>query len=158
MAHATTKKTATLVTVDRKWQLTFTVVLIGSQLATFIALMWSNLHYSHYTNAGTWTFQVTQFIVFPLLFLAAGYAFTLRRVRGLVPRLFWATLVSVIGLAVYASLQIPLNSLFNALHLYNVSGDDSWWAAFGWIWIQMAAMLALYCLVLWLIFRKGRRR
>jgi len=143
------------VTITRPWQLTFIGGVVAAQALFVGTMLWSFTRHGTYISAGTWVWQVTTW-VYPLLYVAAGYAFVMSRVRGLVPRLFWSVFLATIGYFVYAALGMPLNYIRSNVFNYTYSNDPSLWSAFGWDWSVMAALFALFCLSL-LVIRLRKR-
>ena len=158
MARAKTGK-PTLVTIPPRWQLVFITAAIGSQVVFVAMMLASILRFSHYQSSGTWAFQITQW-VYPLLYLAVGYIYARRRIKGMLPTLFWATFIATIGMTVWGVVQSVLSYVYSALNWWPVVGPDdkSWWSAFGTIWTQMLVAFGLYCLALGVIVWKDKRR
>lgn len=148
----------TVVTLNPQWQLTFIIALILAQALSVATMIWSFVRVSHYVSSGTWTFQVVTWL-YPLLYVLAGYLFARRRVRGTVPRLFWAMFIGTTGMIIYSALQMLLNFMFSWFNWWPVIGPDdkSIWSAFGITWLQMAALFAVYAVALWAVAVRKRR-
>lgn len=155
---APSKLQPSLVTIDRKWQIAFIVSIIGAQAIIATYMMWTVFHYAHHFSFGLWSYQI-MWTLGPLLFLIVGWLFSLHRVRGTVPRLFWGTLLATVGVIIYSALQIPVNDLLVHLHILNYqNGANSWWLQYGFVWTQYVVMFLLYTTALTVIAFRGKRR
>jgi hypothetical protein len=157
VAKASKKQTPVVVTINRRWQLTFIGVLVVAQAISTAMTLWTLSHFGH-ISGGTWTFQITTW-GYPLLYAAAGYVFVRRRARGFVPRMFWALFVTMLGIVAYNALQAIVNYLYAEFNWWSTvaTSDPSLWDAFGTYWTQMIIGFVLYCAALWGITVKGKR-
>ena len=155
MAIAKNQTNASVVSITTPWQLVFVTALVLSQALWVAVYLWSFTRRGVYTSYGTWMFQASYW-VYPLLYVVAGYVFAWRqRIRGLVPRLFWAVFLAAIGTAVYNGSTVLLRWLENHVGRYDPSRSGLW-AAFGWEWTGMGTMFVLFCLALVVIARRKR--
>lgn len=153
MARTKVQKNPTVVTITTNWQLAFIVALVAATAASTGQILYGMFRLSHYVSPGTLAIQTSMW-VYPILYLAIAWLFVQRRIRGAVPQLFWAVLVTVIGMSVYGIASILSQIVRWEVH-YTVTGTGVW-AAFGVDWIIMAAMLVLYCAALGVIAKRRR--
>jgi hypothetical protein len=126
------------------------------QLLQTCSMLLSVFSYSRHITFGERSFQVLQFI-YPLFFVGIAYVFVRNRVRGTLPRLFWAYLIAVMGLVTYFGLQLPLDFLLSRLNIGPFSLiRPGGWARGGWVWIQLGIGVTAYSIVLIAIARKKR--
>lgn len=155
MARVAVKKTPTVVTITAPWQVAFMVAVVLSQLAWMVVLLWSYTQHGAYVSFGTWLWQVSVWL-YPLLYVGAGYWYVRRRVQGKMPRLFWAVFLATIAYGFYMAEGALSNWLrFNIIHFLPPHGNGVW-AAFGWDWLQMGVLFALFCLVLGVLANRKR--
>ena len=153
MAKATTK-TPTNVTIPQRWQLAFIAATAGAYLVTNLQIVWGMVRISRYVSSGTLAIQMSMWL-YPLVYLLAAYLFVRPRIRGSVPRLFWAMLVAAIGTFVYDMVG-AISQVVRQETRYTIQGN-SIWDAFGYDWTLMAVMLVLYVATLWAIGSRGKR-
>lgn len=156
---AKAKKQPTLVTINRRWQLIFTVSLVATQLLGAATMLWMFTRHGSYISGGTWAFQISTWL-YPLPFLAAAYLFVRKRILGFVPTTFWMVFLTTIGVSSWYAIDAVLNAAFNVFNWWPQAAntDRSWWSAFGITWTEMFVVFVLYCLGLWLVTRQGKRR
>lgn len=120
--------------------------------------VWDFTRHGQYLSAGTWTWQISTWL-YPFLFLGVGYAFTVKRVRGWLPRLFWAMLLTVMAYMTYIAVSLVANWVFVRFFPRVVSASDrGLWTAFGREWIIMGVVLLAFTATLGLIDRSSKRR
>lgn len=152
------KTTPTVVTITKPWQSAFIAAAIASQALWVGMFVWNFTRPHQYINAGTWTWQITTW-AYPLLFLGIGYFFASRRVRGTLPRLFWAMFLTVMGYMLYSTGSVAFNWLAPHIFYPHIApGDTSLWAAFGRDWTEMLVVLLAYTVVLGVLDRRSKRR
>ncbi len=155
MVKTKTLKTPNVVTITAPWQLTFLAAMVLGQLSWVVLLLWTYVLHHGYMGVGTWTWQISYW-VYPLFYVAASYAFICSRVRGALPRLFWAVFLATIGEAVYTFTSSIFNWLrFDVIRAAAPTGNGLW-AAFGWDWVHMGVVFGLFCLTLYIVARRKR--
>ena len=151
MARAKAQKNPTVVTITTNWQLAFIVALVAASAVSTGQIIYGMVRLSHYVSSGTLMVQTSMW-VYPILYLAIAWLFVQRRIRGTVPRLFWAILVTAIGMSIYGIVSTLSQVVMWETH-YTITGD-SVWSAFGVNWTVMGIMLVLYCVALGVIAKR----
>jgi hypothetical protein len=158
VAQNSTKKSASIVTISRPWQLVFLASVFLSQLVSIIFLAWMFGDRNNGEGIKLWVYQLTYWLQ-PLAYFLVGLLFAWRRIVGLVPRLFWASFIATAGYLVYMASSAFITTVQARLIInYGPDTNSHWWSAFGWSWTEMLVVFALYCGALGFVACRARQK
>jgi hypothetical protein len=141
---AAKKPVPVLVTIDRKWQLTFIAAVVLWQVGTVATMLWAYFRIIHYMSFGTWMFQATQ-LVYPVLYAGVAYLFIRKKIQGRVPTLFWTLFVTSIGMLIAQVIASAINTGITIFNLWpTIGANASWWQQYGWSVLPLIIATALY--------------
>jgi len=139
------------VTLSKGWQYALMAAMVLPYFSTLVLILVSYLS-APFINAGTWVYQIVQWL-FPLLLFATGWLLLSQKAKQ--SRLFKAVVAAFVGFAAYQVLSMWANTVYFRWFHPDFGQHASIWGSFGYDWSVMALVFAAYTGVL-LLMRKGR--
>ncbi len=137
------------VLVSPKLQYAFLVAIVLSWLTNLGTMLFLYLATpGAYIGNGTWTFQITQWLL-PLAYISLAYSYVYRDKRPLFEKLFLAAVIGVSALITFEAIASIENTLRIRLGWFmSEAAGPGMWNAFGHDWVVMVLGLAIFAAVL----------
>lgn len=138
-------------------QVAFLIGISLYYLVGIVAVLQTFVAPGTFVTAATWAYQVSIWAL-PLLYVLLGMSFVWRRYKHTLERLFFGSLLGVVGFVVYSAF-LTIMTMLNAQYRWFVQDfqNPNIWNAFGFNWALMMIGVTIFTGILALMHRKRER-